>query len=432
MRRLLLLLAACHTNSSVAVDAPVSTDAPAAPTANAAREITDTRLAFDVTALTATATITFGPSETPGGSLEIGDLTIDSVKVGGADLMFAATASALTLGLEASTAPTPVDIAYHYKAHESFTGASAAGYTLIWPYFCGNLFPCHSQPSDGTTFSLSLTGVPAGKIAIYPETIPSQAPSYQIAWAIDNYVELALGMTTAGTKVSVWYRDGEVTAATAGSAHLVAAFDWLETTIGPYHFGDHVGTVGVHWPKGAFGGMEHHPRWHVAAAALASEEVQVHEAAHGWFGDGIRLQCWEDFVLSEGTVSYLAGRALDVVAPTVGQATWDTYAQQLAATPGTALVWPTTCGVVDVEKDNLFTNAPYMRGAFFYRAVALKVGAAQLDAALHAFYLAHALGSARMADMLTTIKAATGFDPTACAELWLHATTIPAIGACPN
>jgi aminopeptidase N len=219
--------------------------------------------------------------------------------------------------------------------------------------------------------------------------------------------------------------------AIAGSAHLVAAFDWFEQTLGPYHFGAKVGTVSVAWPKGAFGGMEHHPFWHVAAAAMSSEETQVHESAHGWFGDGIRLACWEDFVLSEGTVSYLAGRALDVVAPSVGAQVWMDYQTELAAISPTDPVWPTTCGAVDVIKDNLFTNAPYMRGAFFYRAVALKVGAAQLDAALHAFYMAHQLGSARMADMLTTIKDTTGFDPTSCAEMWLHGTTIPAIGACP-
>ena len=438
MRRLgLIVLAACHTNQAT-VDAPGVVDAmPTVPTANAGREVIDTKLAFDVTALTGTASITLGPSDTPGASLETGDLAIDSVMLAGAPLAYATTTAGPTkasidLALPPGLAPTSVDIAYHYKQRATFTGASTAGYTLIWPYYCGNLFPCHSNPADGTTFSLDLTGVPAGKTAVFPATIPGQAPAYQIAWTIDAYTELPLGTTTAGTNVSVWYLPTGMANATAGSAHLVAAFDWLEKTLGPYQFGDHVGTVAVAWPRGAYGGMEHHPRWHVAAAAMASEETQVHEASHGWFGDGIRLACWEDFVLSEGTVSYLAGRALDVVAPSVGAAVWSTYATSLARISPTSPVWPTTCGSIDIIADNLFTNAPYMRGAFFYRAVALKVGAAQLDAALHAFYQAHALKPARMSEMLTAIKDVTGFDPTACAELWLHGTTIPAIGACPQ
>jgi len=276
--------------------------------------------------------------------------------------------------------------------------------------------------------------VPAGKTAVFPTSIPAEAPAYQLAWSVDDYTELPLGTTTAGTQVSAWYRtngNNAATNATNGTAHLVAAFDWLEQTLGAYRFGPKFGTVSVAWPAGAYGGMEHHPFVHIAQTAMASEETQVHEAAHGWFGDGIRIKCWEDFVLSEGTVSYLAARALDVVAPTVGAQVWQDYQSQLASIPGTDLVWPDSCGQVDVVKDNLFTSAPYMRGAFFYKAVADKVGADKVDQALAAFYAAHAGGAATMADMLATIQTVTGYDPTACAASWLRATTVPTPGPCP-
>jgi aminopeptidase N len=94
-------------------------------------------------------------------------------------------------------------------------------------------------------------------------------------------------------------------------------------------------------------------------------------------------------------------------------------------------VWPTTCNTIDIIKDNLFTRAPYMRGAFFYRAVALKVGADKVDQALAAFYAANANKPATMQSMLTTIKDVTGYDPTTCAEMWLRQATKPAIGPCP-
>ncbi|MGE5184327.1 MAG: M1 family aminopeptidase [Acidobacteriota bacterium] len=136
-------------------------------------------------------------------------------------------------------------------------------------------------------------------------------------------------------------------------------------------------------------------------------------------------------MLSEGTVSYLAARALDVVAPTVGAQVWQDYGSQLAAISPTAPVWPQSCGTVDIIKDNLFSQAPYMRGAFFYKAVADKVGAAQLDAALATFFQTYQGGSAHMADMLATIQSVTGYDPTTCAQMWLLATTVPAPGPCP-
>ena len=425
----LALVAACDGGDALAPDAAV---VPVTPTANPARGISDTHLAFDVTALTGTAQITFEPAALPGGTLEVGDLVLDHVQREGAALAYTTNAASKTidLALEASEQPITLDVAFHYKTHMGFAGAAASGYTFLWPYFCGNLFPCHSQPRDGLAMTLDVTGVPAGKTAVYPTAI-AEAPAYQLAWSIDAYTELPLGTTTAGTAVSVWYRPNELALAQTGTANLVAAFDWFEKTIGPYRFGNKVGTVSVKWGPGAYGGMEHHPRWHVSAGSLNSQETNVHEAAHGWFGDGIRIECWEDFVLSEGTVSYLAGRALDVVAPTVGQQVWTSYASELAGIPGTAKVWPQSCNTVDILKDDLFTNAPYMRGAFFYRGVALKVGADKVDQALAAFYAAHQGKTGKMADMLTTIKAVTGYDATACAQTWLTQTTTPTPGACP-
>jgi aminopeptidase N len=406
-------------------------DAALGPTPNPQREIVDTQLKVDITAQTGTATITLAASTMPGASLEVGDLTIDSVLIGTTAVPFAITGTQLDLALAATEEPIAVDIAYQYKTHNSFDGVSSAGFTLLWPYYCGNAFPCHSAPSDGTTFTLDVQGVPAGKTAVFPSTIPTDAPAYQIAWAVGEYTELPIGTTTAGTQLSVWHMPNQATAAMTGTQNLVAAFDWFEKNIGPYRFGTKAGTVSVAWGPGAFGGMEHHPRWHVGNAALGDEETNVHEAAHGWFGDGIRIECWEDFVLSEGTTTYLAARALDVVAPTVGTQTWSRYGSQLANIAGGAPVWPQSCGAIDILDDNLFTRAPYIRGAFFYKGIADKVGAAKLDEALAAFYREHAGSSATMADMLATIQAVTGYDPTACAETWLRSTTKPTPGPCP-
>jgi aminopeptidase N len=420
------VFAAC--GSKTPPDAPDA--APLAPTPNPGREIVDTRLAFDVTALSATATLTFGPSANPGATLEVGDLVIESVKIDATDVAFAIADRKLDLALPASDQPLPVTFTYSYKPHSGFSGATAS-FTFLWPYYCGNLFPCHSDPSDGTTFTLDVTGVPAGKTAIFPTGVSNEAPSYQVAWAIDAYLEKSLGTTTAGTEVVLWHRAGEEAIATGGGANLVGVFEWYETTIGAYRFGTKVGGVAISWPVGAFGGMEHHPRWHVAKGSFNSEETQAHEAAHGWFGDGIRIGCWEDFVLSEGTVTYLAGRALEVVAPTVGAKVWTGYANELAGLDGTEKVWPDGCNQIDILKDDLYQNAPYIRGAFFYRALADKLGATVVDNVLATFYAAHAGKSARMSDMLAHIQTVTGYDPTACANTWLKSTTKPTPGPCP-
>ncbi len=430
------LAAACGDDASGTPDAPILGDAATdgdgslEPRDNPTREVVDTALALDVTARRGTATITLGASEQSGAGFEVGGLAIAGVTRDGVAVPFRVLNRRLELGLPASSEPLTVVISYSYMLREGFEGQSENGYTLIWPYFCQNLFPCHSDPADGTTFTVALSGVPAGQTAVYPTTI-TEAPAYQVAWSIDDYTEVSLGTTTAGTEIVVWHLPGEADVAADGTAHLVEAFEWLETTLGPYRFGPKAGAVSVAWGPGALGGMEHHPFWHTGSGALDSVETNVHEAAHGWYGGGIRIGCWEDFVLSEGTTSYLAARALDVVASAQGASVWQGYTNELRTMSGALKVWPQTCGEIDVIADNLFTRAPYVRGAFFYRALALRLGAEVVDGILAAFYVEHAGEAARMSDMLALVQDMTGYDPTACAATWLTASVRPTPGACP-
>lgn len=425
---LLVLLTACGGGGAgpdASPDAP-----PLVPTMNWDRDLLSMDWTVDVTARHATATITLAPSDAPGASFEIGDLMIAGVRDSG-DIAFAASDGRLDLAVPASTAETTVSIEYDYLQHDAFDGAMSSGLTLLWPYYCGNLFPCKSVPDDGLHFTMSLTGVPADEVAVYPQVIPGDAPSYMPAWAIGDYTYLDLGATTAGTSVGVWYLPGGEADATAGTANLRAVFEWLETTYGAYLFGDTVASVSAPWGAGAFGGMEHHPLWHVATGAMSSEEVHAHEAAHGWFGNAIRIACWEDFVLSEGFASYLAVRALEAVAgTTVSDPIWASYGRRLARV-GAGLAWPDSCGTIDILEDDLFTDAPYMKGAHFLRALENRVGRTELDAAIGAFYVAHRGGAARMQDLLDAVEAATGYDPDTCATAWLRGTTVPTEATCP-
>jgi aminopeptidase N len=72
-----------------------------------------------------------------------------------------------------------------------------------------------------------------------------------------------------------------------------------------------------------------------------------------------------------------------------------------------------------------------MKGAFFYRALAGRVGADALDTALAAFYRDHRGHAAGMQDLLDTVEEETGYDPTACATAWLRSATVPASDVCP-
>jgi aminopeptidase N len=374
---------------------------------------------LDVDLKTKTAVATIELEKNGSVALEAGGLTIKKVTDGRGNRRFTVTDGKLRV----SNVRGELVIEYGFAQHSNADGLLPGGSTVLWPYYCGNLFPCHSQPADGTTFTLMLDGVPAGSQAIYPESIDAESPPYMLAWAVGQYTKRDLGTTADGTKISTYWLPNGQTAALAGTKHLVAAFDWLEQHIGPYSFGREVAAVSVVWGEGMYGGMEHHPFFHVAKDAMNDEVTHVHEAAHGWFGDGVRLRCWEDFVLSEGTVSYLAVRALGQVAGAAKEAAvWADYQEELdaAIADGGAPAWPTGCNQIDILKDNLFTNLPYMQGAFFYKEVAARVGADKLDQVISNFYNAHKNQAASMQQMIDAIKAETGFDPSGIAQARLR------------
>lgn len=379
-----------------------------------ARDILTTGLELDLTLHTGKATIALAGSATSkAASFEIGDLTINKVYDDQGPLEFATKSgkigAQLDIGVPSGAGDAKIVIEYAFTPHTQFDGwLEQEQLSFLWPYFCGNLFPCKSDPADGAAFTIKVTGAAAGMTAVFPASIPADAPSYMPAIAVGQFTLIDLGKTTKGTQINAWHLPGQATVAAAGTAHLKQVFDFYEKTYGDYSFGTTAGSVSANWGPGAYGGMEHHPYWHVAQDAFDSEEVHAHEAAHGWFGDGVRIACWEDFVLSEGTVTYLAAHALEQVQVDV----WKDYECQLKyvcdpAHGANTIALPTTCDVIDILNDPLWSNVPYMKGAYFYRGVAQAIGASVLDTALAEFYKANVGKAAKMQALIDHIKTKT-------------------------
>jgi hypothetical protein len=378
------------------------------------RDILTTDLELDLTTLLAKATITLAGSATSkAASFEIGDLDIKKVEDDLGDLQFTTKSgkhgSQLDVGVPAGAGPAKIVVRYAFKPHEKFDGwMPKEQVSFLWPYFCGNLFPCKSDPADGVKFTMKVTGEAAGLTAVYPATIPADAPSYMPAVAVAKFTKLDLGATTKGTKISAWFLPGQDADAATGTAHLLQVFDFYEKTYGDYTFGTTAGSISADWGPGDYGGMEHHPYWHVGMNDFKSEEVHAHEAAHGWYGDGVRIACWEDFILSEGTVSYIAAHGLEQL----GVDVWPDYECELKyvcdpANGANTIALPTTCNSIDLLNDPLWSSVPYMKGAYFFRDVGKAIGAAVLDTALAEFYKANVGKPAKMQALIDHIKSKT-------------------------
>lgn len=402
------------------------------------RKLQRTDLVLDLEAQTGRAVITVSDGAAPGASLAIGELTIHDVRGRNGPLAYRVREGQLDIGVPDTGAPVAITVDYAFAAQDLFEGWNPeSGLSFLWPDFCGNLFPCRPATAEGQTYRLSVQGVPAGSAAIYPEAIASPSPAYMPAIAVGPFTELALGATQDGTRLKVWYRPGEATAATAGTAHLLGAMDFYEQTYGPYPYGEVAGSVSAAWGSGSFGGMEHHPFWHVAEAAMDDPEVHAHEAAHGWFGNGVRMACWEDFVLSEGTVSYMAARALGEQ----GVDLWPDYACRLQRIcrdeQRNTIALPPGCNEIDLDQHPLWSQVPYMKGAYFFRAVAERVGVEPLDRALARFHEAHVGGAVRMDTLIDALRQhfpSEAFEIGALANGWLRQRACPEIpaGDCPT
>lgn len=386
-----------------------------APTADA-QDIQTTDLALDLGALTGRATLVVVPSAGKV-TLNVAGLTLSAVTVDGEAVAIDITDGILSLPAPGAPDPVTVVVDYAFPARmpATFDGwMPSLGVSFVWPYYCSNLFPCNPSLDDGVTFTMTVTGVDEGLTAIYPTSTHGDGPAYMAAVAVGDYTKLDLGTTTAGTTLSAWYLPGShsLQDATTGTAHLVSAFDYFEQTYGPYNFGPEAGTVEVDWGADSWGGMEHHPFVHVGKFDFNDEEAQVHEAGHGWFGDGVRIACWEDFVLSEGTTTYIAAHALEQVD---GPNEWDYYVDDFLVpicedssrdpTLVNTVVLPDTCNEIDFVNDDLWSITPYMKGACFYEEVADVIGQDELDMVLGEFYTTHVGEAARMQDMIDLIEA---------------------------
>jgi hypothetical protein len=126
---------------------------------------------------------------------------------------------------------------------------------------------------------------------------------------------------------------------------------------------------------------------------------------------------------------------------------WDRFRKRLERAVrwpsyGDGIAWPDTeCNQVDLLKDKLYTSIPYMKGAFFYRAVEQAIGVEAITRAISRFYRDNAGKAASMKGMVEAIKAEAAVnasDPAAVklkidelAQAWLRSTELPELPELP-
>lgn len=111
-------------------------------------------------------------------AFEAAGLDVASVTAEGEPVPFEKDAAGL---LWVDTNAEELVVRYQFEQRSNGDGWLTSGSTLLWPYHCGNLFPCNSDPRDGATFELAVHDAP--EPLVFPTTVKLESPTYVLAWA---------------------------------------------------------------------------------------------------------------------------------------------------------------------------------------------------------------------------------------------------------
>ncbi|CAM3049669.1 Aminopeptidase N [Arthrobacter ulcerisalmonis] len=153
----------------------------------------------------------------------------------------------------------------------------------------------------------------------------------------------------------------------------------------------------------------------------------MHEMAHMWFGDLVTMQWWDDLWLKESFADYMG--TLGVDSATDWDSAWVNFANKRKAWAYVQDQLPTTHPIVadipDLEaaKQN-FDGITYAKGASVLKQLVAYVGFEAFIAGSRTYFRDHAYANTTLADLLASLRAASGRDLTDWAQQWLQTSGI--------
>ncbi len=152
------------------------------------------------------------------------------------------------------------------------------------------------------------------------------------------------------------------------------------------------------------------------ALSSASEEFQVHELAHQWFGDSVTPKSWRDIWLNEGFATYAESLWRERTEPGFDV---DAAMRRLAARAYAPIGNPGAA--------NLFDTNVYDRGALTLHALRRTVGDDAFFRILRTWTSEYAHANASTDDFVRLASRVSGRDVSALLDAWLNANPMPSL-----
>ena len=380
-------------------------------------------------------------------SLDLRDLTVDSVRINGRSARFthvdgelvvrarpkltAGTTRTVTVTY-GGTAGNPLDV--EEAAYGFYTFADGA-FTANEPDGAATWYPVNDIPTDKATYDIAIT-VPQGYTGIANgELVSATTTAGRTRWQWTSADPMASYLSTAsignydlthqvgpGGLPILNFVDQDVTPAdkvtTAASLALqpqMIAF--FEDVYGPYPFGS-FGAIVDDDSVGYALETQTRPIY----SGSADESTVAHELAHQWVGNSVSPQSWKDIWLNEGFASYSQWMWTESRGGTTAQENYD----EIAAIPADDGFW-TDVVVADPGPLGLFTGPVYDRGAATLHALRVEVGDEAFAEILRRWAGDNADGNVTTNDLVALSEEVSGLELDAFFTDWVVYTDKPAV-----
>ncbi|WP_029431692.1 M1 family metallopeptidase [Blastococcus sp. URHD0036] len=405
-----------------------------------------------------TATVTATATQTLSAfNLDFLGFEISSVTVDGEDAATARDGGELTVTparplVDGDTFTTVVS--YEGVPEELDDGLGAAGFlqtgdgalAVGQPDVAASWFPVNDHPADAATVDLSIT-VPEGLEAVSNGAlVDSVTEDGETTWRWATEDPLAPYLLTLAVgefrideydEGGVHFLDAIDPALDEGDGATIggiadASFDrqpevldFLSRWFGPYPFGQSGGIVD---DVDLGFALETQTRPVYSPVFFTDVEsgtaVVVHELAHQWAGDSVRLGGWQHIWLNEGFATY----AEWLWAQHEGTSTPQQEFDRLAARPAGSSFWSIPIGDPGPDAGQLFSDAVYQRGAMTLQALRTEVGDDDFAEILREWFGTEAGHAVTTDDFVALAEEVSGADLDDLFAEWLGAGRPASLG----
>ena len=394
--------------------------------------------------------------------LDFGEMTIDSITVGGRAARYEHAGGRLNVTLDAPARrgqQLTVAVVYHGRPKDGLIltkdkdgNPSATGDN--WPDRAHHWIPSLDHPSAKATVNFTVTspadtsavatgrqvggGTNLGGTTTRSWHQPTPVPPYCMIVVVGKFerVEPRDALSRRLPALAYLVPPSDRADALKGFSAAPPTLDFFSRTVAPYPYEklDHV--VGAT----RFGGMENStaivysstvldarpndvpsPRF---GAARRLVELVAHETAHQWFGDAVTPATWSDLWLSEGFATYYAGLFVERYE---GEAAFRAYMSRKGdeyfryAKTRRAPIHDR-----DTENLNELLNANnYQKGAWVLHMLRRQLGDAAFFRGVRSYYRAHLHANATTEDLRRAFERASGRNLRDFFARWVYAAGHP-------